>query len=276
MTGLVVELGEDLDAGGSEPKAILELLESRPLFDRAHLQLIEFLASYYMAPIGEAYRSVIPAIARVESRRLFKPGHAPDALARATLSSLDRTILDSLTDRPLSARQIRSLGDPTEADSALARLSADGLVATLDATRGRHRATTPSIVRLCDPSAPAKMRGPVQREIHARLLDADSRGLALTTLEEQFPGARTVLRTMVQRGIAEILTDDSAGIADDSRNGDAAVVGANDSLVANDAAPPDSTISGPVFDLTWEQKAAIDEAAPAIRERHGQTFLLWV
>jgi primosomal protein N' (replication factor Y) len=274
MTGLVVELGEDLDAGGTTPKAILELLESRPLFDRAHLQLIEFLASYYMAPLGEAYRSVIPAIARVESRRLFKLGRAPDALALATLTPLERVILDSLARRPLSARQIRMLGDPAEADSALAHLIAEGLVEASDATRGRHRATTPSIVRLVDRAGQPLMRGRVQREIHARLTAANSRGLALAALEEQFPSTRAILRTMVHRGIAEIITDDSAASLDDASDTDSKALN-NYPIIANGALPTNHPGSGPDFDLTWEQKAAINEAAPAIRERRGQTFLLW-
>ena len=273
MTGLVVELGEDLEAGSSTPKAILELLESRPLFDRAHLQLIEFLASYYMAPIGEAYRSVIPAIARVESRRLFKPGRTPDALAHATLTTLERSILDSVAKRPLSARQIRSLGNADEADSALARLAAEGLIEASDATRGRHRTTALSIVRLSDPSASTKMRGRVQREIQALLSSANSGGIALTVLEDQLPGARSVLRTMVKRGLAEIITDPAAGALDVSS--EANQLRSAETGIANGAQPPNQSVKGPEFDLTWEQKAAIDEAAPAIRERRGQTFLLW-
>jgi len=273
MTGLVVELGEDLEAGSSTPKAILELLESRPLFDRAHLQLIEFLASYYMAPIGEAYRSVIPAIARVESRRLFKPGRTPDALAHATLTTLERSILDSVAKRPLSARQIRSLGNADEADSALARLAAEGLIEASDATRGRHRTTALSIVRLSDPSASTKMRGRVQREIQALLSSANSGGIALTVLEDQLPGARSVLRTMVKRGLAEIITDPAAGALDFSS--EANQLRSAETGIANGAQPPNQSVKGPEFDLTWEQKAAIDEAAPAIRERRGQTFLLW-
>ena len=274
MTGLVIELGESLDSGGNAPKAILELLESRPLFDRAHLQLIEFLASYYMAPLSEAYRSVIPSIARVESRRLFKPGRVPDALAQATLTQLEHAVLDCLARRPMSARQIRMLGDPAEADSALAHLSAEGLVETSDATRGRHRATTPSIVRLIDRAAQPPRRGRVQREIHARLTAANSHGLALDSLEEQIPRARAALRTMVHRGIAEIITDDSASSLDDSRDIDSTALDSYP-IIANGGLSSNHSGSVPDFELTWEQKAAINEAAPAIRDRRGQTFLLW-
>jgi len=275
MTGLVVDICDKLEAGIAAPKAILELLESRPLFDRAHLQLIEFLATYYMVPISEAYRSVIPAIARVESRRLFKPGRAPDALAHATLTPLEHSILNSLAKRPLSARQIRMLGDAQEADTALARLCADGLAEVFDATRGRHRAATAAIVRLRDGSLSAKMRGRVQREILARLIAAEPHGLTLSKLEEDFPGARAAVRAMAQRGLAEIISDDSAAVIADSAPAKPGMPD-GDATTANGAQlPADHFASGPDFDLTWEQKAAIGEAAPAIRERRSQAFLLW-
>src|SRR5512142_2599247 len=86
LTGLVTALGDDLDSGGAEPREILELLEARPLFDAPHLELIEFLASYYMAPLAEAYRNVIPAVARVESRVFYKATHPPTPLALATMT----------------------------------------------------------------------------------------------------------------------------------------------------------------------------------------------
>ena len=79
VTGVVTEVGERLST--SELKPILEVLEPRPLFDRAHLQLMEFLASYYMVSIADAYRSVIPAVARVESRTAYNLATPPDAFA---------------------------------------------------------------------------------------------------------------------------------------------------------------------------------------------------
>lgn len=78
VTAIVTEVGDHLDTDGVVPKSIIELLEPRPLFDSAHLQLIEFLASYYMAPIGEAFRNILPSLARVESRRMLRLGSAPN------------------------------------------------------------------------------------------------------------------------------------------------------------------------------------------------------
>ncbi|MGC1341790.1 MAG: hypothetical protein WA854_05665, partial [Candidatus Binataceae bacterium] len=50
VTAVVLEVGPELNAGALKP--IAELMEPQPLFDIAHLKLLEFLASYYMAPLG--------------------------------------------------------------------------------------------------------------------------------------------------------------------------------------------------------------------------------
>ena len=143
VTAIVTEVGDDLDRGGAIPKAIIELLERRPLFDPAHLQLIEFLASYYMAPIGEAFRNVLPSLGRVESRRMFRLARAPNLLAQAAFIPLEREIIDALTKRPMTQRQLERLGEPAEIKRIIERLMADGWITSRDAMRGRHRERTP-------------------------------------------------------------------------------------------------------------------------------------
>jgi primosomal protein N' (replication factor Y) len=139
VTAIVTEVGENLDSGGDCPQPIIELLESRPLFDLPHLQLIEFLASYYMVSIGEAFRSVLPSLARVESHRVFRIHKAPHALARVVLNSLEKKIVDALARRAMTFRQLGRLGEPRAVKEALDRLLAEGWVTTGEATRGRHR-----------------------------------------------------------------------------------------------------------------------------------------
>jgi len=142
VTAIVTEVGDSLDSGGVVTRAIIELLEPRPLFDSAHLQLIEFLANYYMAPIGDAFRSVLPSLARVESRRMFRVARAPSLLARVAFTPLEREIVEALTKRPLTLRQLQRLGQSSEVKAAIGRLVADSWIISRDATRGRHRAQT--------------------------------------------------------------------------------------------------------------------------------------
>ena len=130
VTGVVLETAPSFPGTNGHLKPILEVLEPRPLFDRAHLQMMEFLATYYMVPLADVYRSVIPAVARVESRLMYKLARQPDALRQAAytdsnerLSKRSRSILSIRASSRGSAPQ-RALA------SALASLMAEGIVET--------------------------------------------------------------------------------------------------------------------------------------------------
>ncbi len=249
MTGLVTEVGEALDSGGAEPRELLELLETTPLFDRPHLRLVEFLSAYYLTPLAEAYRAVMPAAARVETGRVYQLDAPPDPLALAAMNALERSLLDALRSRPRPLRQLTRLGDRREVESALARLAADRFVATRDATRGRHRTTTSPIVRLIAGAGASSVRGARQRAILARLASADTAGVDLAALTAELPTARAAVRALASRGLVEL---------------------------ADAAAPADGAIAAAAqFAPTHEQAAAIAAVAPALRERRFETFLLW-
>jgi len=281
LTGMVTALGNDLDSGGAEPRAILELLEARPLFDRAHIELIEFLASYYMAPLAEAYRNVIPAVARVESRLLYKAGAAPMRLALATMSALDSALIAAVTRRPQTARHLERVGagvahyKPGEVEAALARLVADGLIERHDGTRGRHREATPPQVRLREgaaaPAAAVGLRGTRQRAIveHLRVGGATR----LDALEAAVPGARGVVAALARRGVLAVVADSACAesATTSAGGGGAAPPPEGAGTASGDAVPA----PGGLFDLSVEQAAAVAAAVPAVRERRFETFLLW-
>jgi primosomal protein N' (replication factor Y) (superfamily II helicase) len=260
VTGMVVEVGENLDAGGASAKPILEVLEARPLFDRAHLELIEFLATYYMASIADAYRAVIPAGARVESRRMFRLGAAPGPLALAAATPLERAITEALAKRPRTLRQLERLGDRRQVEAALARLTGDGFVECHDATRGRHRETIAPVVRLRQLDELPKLRGRRQRELLLRIAQSGGAGIRLDRLEEELAGAKVAIRALVERGLVELAVPEFGAELPVSAEKDAAA-GQH-----GRAAP---------FELSWEQAAAVDAVLPALREPRFETFLLW-
>ena len=120
VTGVVLETAPSFPGTNGHLKPILELLEPRPLFDRAHLQMMEFLANYYMVPLAEVYRSVIPAVARVESRLMYKLAHAarfrcgrprsptPNEKSSSAREASDQLASDCASSDP-SARSLRRL-----------------------------------------------------------------------------------------------------------------------------------------------------------------------
>ena len=260
LTGIVTEIGDGLEAGAGALKPILELPESRPLYDRAHLGLIEFMASYYMVPLGDAMQSVVPAAARIESRKVFRLAAPPDALRAATLAPMERAIVEALGRRAMTSRELARLGERREVSSALAGLVAERIVETGEATRGRHRSA--SAVRLAPGAAAVKLRGVKQREIVRLLGEAAPEALALEDLEEQMPGARVTVRALAERGIVEV---ESA-----SRAGALQYPG-----IADGAGDLSDAIGSGDFDLMPEQAAAIETIMPAVIDAREAAFLLW-
>jgi primosomal protein N' (replication factor Y) (superfamily II helicase) len=268
LTGIVTEVGDALEAGaGGTLKPILELPESRPLYDRAHLGLIEFMASYYMVGLGDAMQSVIPAAARIESRKVFRLAAAPDVLRAATLAPVERAIVEALERRAMTARELARLGEPRELASALAGLVAERIVETAEATRGRHRVA--SSVRLAPgASAAAKPRGVRQREIVRLLGEAAPDALAFEDLEERLPGARAAVRALAERGIVEVESAPRTSL----RSYPEVATGPE---IATSGAQAFGAIGGGDFDLMPEQAAAIEAIMPAVVDAREGTFLLW-
>ncbi len=278
LTGIVIEVGERLEAGAGALKPILELPESRPLYDRAHLGLIEFMASYYMAPLGDAMQSVVPAAARIESRKVLRLAASPDPLREAALTPMERAIIEALGRRAMTARELARLGERREVTSALALLAAERIVETGEATRGRHRSA--SAVRLAPGArAATKLRGARQREIMRLLGEAAPEALALEELEEQIPGARVAVRALAERGIVEVESAPRTGAMRYPGSADLSATEVSATEVSGcevSGSAQASAASGVGdFDLMPEQAAAIETVMPAVIDAREGTFLLW-
>lgn len=258
LTGIVTEVGDGLETGGGVLKPILELPESRPLYDRAHLGLVEFMASYYIVPLADAMRSVIPAPARIESRKVFRIAAPPDALRAATMAPMERAIVEALERRAMTTRELERLGERRQVASALARLVAERIVEAGEATRGRHR--TASVARLAPGAAAARLRGGTQRAVVGALGEAAPDAVALEDLEGRIPGARAVVRALQRRGIVEL---DSAPRA----------MPPHSSAGAETAGGPGAEGREP--ELMPEQATALETVTPAVVGGRFETFLLW-
>jgi primosomal protein N' (replication factor Y) (superfamily II helicase) len=245
VTGVVTEVGERLST--AQLKDLLEVLEPRPLFDRAHLQLMEFLATYYMVSIADAYRSVIPAVARIESRTAYSLATPPDPLARAAFTRVERTIIEKISKGGATTRQLEKVGPPSEVRATIARFVADGVLERRNATTGRHRETADLVARMVDGVSVEGIRGPKQREVLSAIASAGTTGRTVEDLKTEIEGASAALKSLASRGLIAI------EVAPTTSHGGAAAE----------------------YDLTDEQQVALDAIAPAIEDRRYQAFLLW-
>jgi primosomal protein N' (replication factor Y) (superfamily II helicase) len=251
VTGVVVETGERLAGGNGRLRPILEILEPRPLFDHPHLRLMRFLASYYMVPVADVYRSVMPAGARVESKTVYAMARAPGALRRAAFTRAEAKIAGALERRAMAARQLRRLGDEREIARALDALVREGIVEAREATRGRHREAAPLVARLAEGAGQTSLRGAKQREVAQLVAETGEAGISVEELEAQLAGSRPVLEVLKRRGVVRL-----------------------------DPAPVPCDLAGAPFvpspyEQTPEQRAAVAAVAPAISSQAFEAFLLF-
>ncbi len=88
MTGIVVELHDRKSS--VETKNIISVLDSIPVLDNQLLRLGRWIADYYLAPIGEVYRTMLPLSAefkRAIGYRITEEGHMALHLAGMSGSS---------------------------------------------------------------------------------------------------------------------------------------------------------------------------------------------
>src|SRR5437868_13932427 len=72
-------------------KTVITALDSEPVLDGGLIKLGEWIAQYYIAPIGEVFRSMLPLTAEVKKQivyRIAEPGHEALAASAGIGSSL--------------------------------------------------------------------------------------------------------------------------------------------------------------------------------------------
>ena len=80
VTGVVLDIIKENPA--VKTKAIIDQLDDRPLLDRHLLKLLQWIAHYYLAPLGEVLATLLPPNSRRQSRRMA-------VLKRDDISTLD-------------------------------------------------------------------------------------------------------------------------------------------------------------------------------------------
>jgi primosomal protein N' (replication factor Y) len=70
MAGIVVRLHDDLPP--VEVKPLLSILDTEPILSAQLLALAEWIAQYYLCPLGEVLRTMLPLMAEVRKRVLYR------------------------------------------------------------------------------------------------------------------------------------------------------------------------------------------------------------
>ena len=211
MLGIVTELHDR--APGVQAKNVLDALDGLPVLDGHLLQLGQWIADYYLAPVGEVFRTMLPLGAEFKRNigyRITEAGQLALHLAGMSGSSArsrktpeeqlaEFQVLDYLSEREMTREE--TLRTSTRASkSVLAGMVAKKWIVRQDVSSAR--AATHTVKMAVLKSADGKLNA--NQRLLVETLTAAGGTLAVETLQElEVP--RTTLGTPVKRGLVEIL-----------------------------------------------------------------------
>ena len=225
MTGIVVELHDRKPS--VKTKTILSVLDVSPVLDDQLLRLGRWIADYYLAPLGEVFRTMLPLNAEFKrsiAYRITKEGQLTLHLAGMSGSSArsQRTpeeqaaevrVLDYLAaQEPEPGEIIQVREESLRSAARVSKLILSGMVRKKwlvreDVSAVRDAARTIKIALL--KSADGKLNDNQRRLVET--LAASGGRIPVETLQAlEVP--RTTLSTLVKRGLVEII-EEPAGFA---------------------------------------------------------------
>ena len=228
MTGIVVELHDRKPS--VRTKNVLSLLDASPVLDDQLLRLGRWIANYYLAPLGEVFRTMLPLSAEFKrsiAYRITDGGLAAlhtaglsgsSARSRRTpeeqlaefrvldyLAGLEstRNSLDQFSPEPVKAETLRAATRVSK--SVLAGMVRKKWLAREDVSGARDATRTMRVARL--KSAEGKLNAK-QRQI----VDAVARAGGRISVEmlRSLDVSRSTLATLVKRGLMEITEEPAA------------------------------------------------------------------
>ena len=213
MSGVVTALHDREPS--VKTKDVLQVLDSEPVLDSTLMQLGHWIAEYYLAPVGEVFRTMLPLAAEIKKAKIYwitETGREALHASATTGSSrrsrqdidtqmLEYAVLDylAMSDDALEGT-IRSATGANR--QVLENLLHKKWIAREDASTARDARRTIKIVVLKEVSGKLNEN---QQKIIAALQQAQGR-LAVEQIRAlEVP--RTTLQTLVKRGLVELVEE---------------------------------------------------------------------
>jgi primosomal protein N' (replication factor Y) len=225
MVGVVVEMAESAPQG-TKIREITRVLDFVPALTPKLIELAHWVAGYYLAPVGEVFRAMLPPVTELKSQRqiiLTDAGReAAESLNGGELShgltSQEATFLAKLKEKKgtLALGPAAKLGIDT---SALQRMQRRGLIEIRETVEGRKRRTQRVIAwkgggttaeKLKEKEDDEKNNAETQSEQRKRgeervreLLETERGPLPLPQLLKLAQVTRTFIERMLRDGLLE-------------------------------------------------------------------------
>ncbi|HEY2776113.1 MAG TPA: primosomal protein N' [Candidatus Binatia bacterium] len=204
VTALVVGMA-DTAPDGVACRPLISLLDDCPIVPGKLLELLEWMADYYLAPVGEALALAVGRALTTTSQRVVSL-HDTAATGEDPLETQILALL-AKAGRPTPLARIAQAVGRRSIDRSLAAMSARGVVSIDDvmaAPRARTQFETTIVVeRLPDELTESTMfsRAPKRRALFDHLVRAPGRRATMSELGELFPSAAQSLVPLVEAGL---------------------------------------------------------------------------
>ena len=198
-----------------QTKTVLEVLDAEPVLDATLTQLGQWISQYYLAPIGEVFRTMLPLGAEIKKAKVYRITEIGlEALHASATTGSSRRSRQQVDTQMLEYAVLDHLGD-----------SADVLEGTIRSATGANRKVLDNLVRKNwiareDASTVRDARRTVQiamlKEVSGRLnsnqqkiIDALQQTGGRLEVEQlrNLAVPRTTLQTLVRRGIVELMEE---------------------------------------------------------------------
>ena len=223
MVGVVTKLHDNAPQSHDKDKkiqikSVIAALDSEPVLDAGLLRLGEWIAQYYIAPIGEVFRSMLPLTAEVKKQivyRIAEAGHEALAASAGVGSSLRSRRSEAEQDLEYKALDYLAQRDSASEGSlrATAKIPKALLLGMVrkrwivreDASSVRDARRTIEIAVLNERAPEGKSLNANQQATIAALRENGGR-MRVDQLRE-LPIPRTTLQTLIKRGLVEIIEE---------------------------------------------------------------------
>ena len=198
VTGFLIGAGdadEHLDI-----KHLLDILDDRPVFPASLIPFFEWIAAYYLHPLGQVIAAALPAglnLADVAVLTVTASGR--QAMVAADPTPLQAQVLAALNGQPADLRQLhKAVGQPVSW-ALIHQMQGRGWIQV--ERRIRARQIRPQTVRWATLSGTGPVGKPLSRARQAIRQMLETEGdLSLSSLQARRPGAAALVRAMQRAG----------------------------------------------------------------------------
>ncbi len=213
LSGVVTALHDR--APSMQAKTILQVLDSEPVLDETLLRLGQWISHYYLAPIGDVFRTMLPLAAEIKKARIYRiteAGH--EALHASATAGSSRRSRQDIDTQMLEYAVLDYLAMSDDALEGTVRSATGATRQVLDLLLRkkwitRHDATSARDARRTIQVAVLKSMEGKLNQNQQKIVDflEQHEGRALVEQIRALDVPRTTLQTLVKRGMIELIEE---------------------------------------------------------------------